>query len=395
MLGDLSQTQFTRMMLAITQWVAPEQGCTYCHGAAGFADDGLYTKRVARWMIQMTRHINNDWKQHVANTGVTCNTCHRGNNVPQYVWFEPELTGAKPGSNAMLGYYKQLYGPSRVAGWSSLSMDPFSPYLDGDAEIRVVSDAALPTDNHASTKQTEQTYALMMHMSTALGVNCTYCHNTRAFTDWTQSPPARATAWYGIRMVRDINTNYLEPIASVFPPYRLGPHRDVPKTNCTTCHQNLAKPLNGVSMLPDYPSLAYPNVATLVDLLPGTLEPMEPQAATPAAANASDTAVVPQNADPEAAVESSEAAATPPGGTEAPAAPATPAASAAPATPAAPADGSTAAPATSTTADAAPAAAPAPAAAAPDAAPAPAAAPAAADTAPAAPADAAPATPAQ
>ena len=32
-LGDLSVGEFTRHMLAITAWVAPEQGCTYCHGA--------------------------------------------------------------------------------------------------------------------------------------------------------------------------------------------------------------------------------------------------------------------------------------------------------------------------------------------------------------------------
>ena len=31
----------------------------------------------------MTRHINADWKQHVAETGVTCYTCHRGKPVPQ------------------------------------------------------------------------------------------------------------------------------------------------------------------------------------------------------------------------------------------------------------------------------------------------------------------------
>jgi len=68
-------------MLAITQWVAPEQGCAYCHNGDNLADDGLYTKIVARRMLQMTRHINKDWKEHVASTGVTCYTCHRGQPV--------------------------------------------------------------------------------------------------------------------------------------------------------------------------------------------------------------------------------------------------------------------------------------------------------------------------
>ena len=42
-LGDLSVGEFTRHMLAITAWVAPEQGCAYCHGA-NLADESKYTK---------------------------------------------------------------------------------------------------------------------------------------------------------------------------------------------------------------------------------------------------------------------------------------------------------------------------------------------------------------
>jgi photosynthetic reaction center cytochrome c subunit len=93
-------------------------------------------------------------------------------------------------------------------------------------------------------------------MSTALGVNCTYCHNTRSMASWATSPPQRVTAWYGIRMVRDLNNQYMESIANVFPPHRLGPTGDVAKANCQTCHQGVFKPLYGVSMLKDYPELA-------------------------------------------------------------------------------------------------------------------------------------------
>jgi photosynthetic reaction center cytochrome c subunit len=86
-LGDLNVAQFTRLMAAMTAWVAPEQGCNYCHNPADLAADDLYTKVVSRRMLQMTRHINNDWKDHVADTGVTCYTCHRGHPVPQNLWF--------------------------------------------------------------------------------------------------------------------------------------------------------------------------------------------------------------------------------------------------------------------------------------------------------------------
>jgi photosynthetic reaction center cytochrome c subunit len=86
-LGNLSVAQFTNFMVAMTSWVAPEQGCSYCHNVANFAEDAVYTKIVSRKMIQMTQRINVEWKSHVAETGVTCYTCHRGNNIPQNVWF--------------------------------------------------------------------------------------------------------------------------------------------------------------------------------------------------------------------------------------------------------------------------------------------------------------------
>ena len=98
----------------------------------------------------------------------------------------------------------------------------------------------------------------MMHISKALGVNCTFCHNSRSFTAWDQSTPQRATTWYGIRMTRDLNANYLEGLSAQFPHTRLGPLGDVPKVNCATCHQGVYKPLFGVSMLKDYPELKGP-----------------------------------------------------------------------------------------------------------------------------------------
>jgi photosynthetic reaction center cytochrome c subunit len=91
-----------------------------------------------------------------------------------------------------------------------------------------------------------------MQMSTALGVNCTYCHNTRAIATWAESTPQRVTAWHGIRMVRDVNNVYIDPLQPVFPANRLGPHGDVAKVFCATCHQGQNKPMNGAQMLKDY-----------------------------------------------------------------------------------------------------------------------------------------------
>lgn len=252
-LGDLSVGNFNRLMAAMTQWVSPEQGCTYCHYEGNFAREGMYTKTVSRRMLQMTQHINANWKDHVRNTGVTCYTCHRGMNVPQEIWFEaqgPEtaarFAGNRFGQNAP-GYESNAY--------SSLPYDPFTPYLLEDEDIRVQAPKALPASHEATIKTTEGTYALMMHMSDSLGVNCTFCHNSRAFGEWEQSTPQRVSSWYGIRMARDLNNNFLAPLQPVYPEHRLGALGDAPKGNCATCHQGVNKPLYGAPMAQDFPSL--------------------------------------------------------------------------------------------------------------------------------------------
>jgi photosynthetic reaction center cytochrome c subunit len=251
-LGDLSVGQFTRHMVAITSWVAPTEGCNYCHNPANLADDSKYTKVVARKMIQMTQHINEDWKTHVADTGVTCYTCHRGNPVPKNIWFT-----AAPAKNGklFLGNDHGQNKPSPSVGLASLPYDPFTKYLLNGENIRVNATTALPTDNAQGVKDAEGTYALMMHMAGGLGVNCTYCHNTQNFGKWEGSPPQRVTAWHGIRMVRDINNDYMVPLTQTFPPNRRGDLDDVAKANCGTCHQGAYKPLNGVSMAKDHPEL--------------------------------------------------------------------------------------------------------------------------------------------
>ena len=101
-LGNLTDDNFNRVMLAITEWVSPEQGCTYCHAEGeALSADTLYTKLVARRMFQMTWEVNANWTSHVGETGVNCYTCHRGNNVPEYIWFSPEVESENLGPNVM------------------------------------------------------------------------------------------------------------------------------------------------------------------------------------------------------------------------------------------------------------------------------------------------------
>ncbi len=139
-LGDLTEDQFNRIMLSITEWVSPEQGCGYCRNTENLAED-VPNKIVARRMFQMTKHINQNWTQHVAQTGVTCYTCHRGRPVPGQVWFR-QSTGIPKG---LVGYDAGQNHPARSAGLTSLPLDPFSEQLDTPEEVRVVGKTPLPT----------------------------------------------------------------------------------------------------------------------------------------------------------------------------------------------------------------------------------------------------------
>ncbi|MEO0978462.1 MAG: photosynthetic reaction center cytochrome PufC [Pseudomonadota bacterium] len=247
-LGDLSDDQFNQFMAAITEWISPEEGCEYCHNAENFASDEVYTKVVARRMIQMNQTINVDWGDHVGDVGVTCYTCHRGQHIPANYWYDDQEP--KPAS-AM----SRHGGVGKFVGNTSMPQNALMDYLLEDKPIRVHSLTALPdpnSPNPAGTKETESTWALMMHMSEGLGVNCVTCHNSRAFNDWDQSPPQRVTAWHGINMTRALNVDYMVGLTPVFPENRLGPEGDVLKIGCSTCHNGVQKPLYGVSMLQDY-----------------------------------------------------------------------------------------------------------------------------------------------
>jgi photosynthetic reaction center cytochrome c subunit len=292
-LTDLNVNEFIHQMTAQANWIAPKEQCVYCHNPENFASDEKYTKVVARRMLQMTRDINMNYKQHVAETGVTCYTCHRGKAIPDYKWFVNAGTpprGLTPGDSGQ-------NRPAANVNLASLPYDPYTTYLLEDNIARVVGNTALPTGNTANIKTTEQVYAMMVHTSQALGVNCTYCHNSRSFKEWPQSRPQRVVAWYAIRMSKNLNQQYMVPLTDTFPDNRLGPTGDVAKINCTTCHQGQPKPLNGVSMLPNHPELAR------------IKPPPAPAVVDPAADPAAAAAAGPSEADVAAAGAARDAAA--------------------------------------------------------------------------------------
>ena len=259
-LGDVPVGEFTRTMLAITAWVSPKEGCNYCHKEGeDLSLDTLYTKVVARKMLEMTRRINTDYTAHVAQTGVTCWTCHRGQAVPAEVWFDQPRPRSAGGATPEAEGHNH---PNPVTALSAIDNNVLVRYLLGNETIRAGGPAHLPTERFAAPiQQAENTFGFMMYISKALGTNCTLCHNTRSHTEWSESPPQRVTAWHGIQMARQLNNEYMVPLTSVFPANRLGPKGDVAKVNCGTCHLGVNKPLNGAPLLKDHPVLGAPAAA--------------------------------------------------------------------------------------------------------------------------------------
>ncbi len=218
-------------------------------------------------MIEMNRYVNANWDAHLDDTGVTCYTCHRGENLPEYTWFtDPELEEDiiaaglgnrmmqnKPADDAELGFReRELIG----AGFTSLPRDAYDRFLVGHDDLTVEGQTILPTDAwERSLQDTEASYSLMIHMSDAIGANCTTCHNTGRLGQWDESPVEREISWYGIRLTRDMNVNWMEPLQDGQPDVRLGPTGDIAKVNCTTCHMGEALPLQGEAMVEDYPGL--------------------------------------------------------------------------------------------------------------------------------------------
>jgi photosynthetic reaction center cytochrome c subunit len=262
-LGDLTDANFNRLMNAMTQWVAPDEGCAYCHSGADegiYADDDLYTKVVARNMIQMTQSINENWVGHVqANqeVGVNCYTCHRGEAVPSEVWFRID-----PVNENAQGWSANQNRATTLSQFTSLPSDALYQYLIEyetigvhDLESRVAGSIA--EGEVASIQQTERTYSFMNYFSNSLGVNCVFCHNSRAFYDPGQVTPQWATASLGISMAQEINADWILPIKDVLPDHRLGPlYADAPKAACKTCHKGYQKPMGGLNVIADWPELA-------------------------------------------------------------------------------------------------------------------------------------------
>jgi photosynthetic reaction center cytochrome c subunit len=264
-LTDVSAAEFDRLQQAITAWVSPKEGCAFCHAGTDYASDAKPTKAVARVMMQMTRHLNADWKQHMGSAGVTCYTCHRGQEVPAAAWFPDPAPEHHP-----LIDKEDAWNENADTVRKFFPDAGFAEYFLGEAPIAVQSVTAAPSTTQTSWPEAIRIYEMMMQMSDGIGANCGLCHNSRAFASWQESSPYRWNSWYAIRLLRDLNRHYLLPISHmmpesrvlttatdlpVLPPQDKGPQVGNAFVVCATCHYGITKPMNGANMVNDYPGL--------------------------------------------------------------------------------------------------------------------------------------------
>ncbi|KNG93740.1 photosynthetic reaction center cytochrome PufC [Pseudaestuariivita atlantica] len=225
-----------------------------------FAEDN-YQTNVAYLMISMTQFLNEEYGYHVnasgEGVGVTCYTCHRGQPVPNGVWFK---LGAV--NEAASGWSAVQNRATMQSQSTSLPSNALESYLLGDEVIQVHDlesrvAGSIAEGEVASIQQTEMTFSLMNYYDNSLGVNCVFCHNSRAFYDGGQVTPQWATAQVAREMVQTLNADYLVPLKDTLPDNRLGPIMgDAPKAGCLTCHQGQNRPVNGHLWLEAYPELA-------------------------------------------------------------------------------------------------------------------------------------------
>ena len=280
-LTDISDAEFMRLQTAMTNWVSPKQGCAFCHVAGDFVSDANPMKDATRDMLRMTRYLNTRWSNHVGSAGVTCFSCHRGEPVPPETWF-PASAKIAHGMTARAENWNEAADTVRAFfpdnGWAL--------YLLHDEPIRAESKTDLRGNTVASQYEVKRVYEMMMQMSDGIGVNCGYCHHSRAFSDWTQSTPARWIGHDAIRMMRDINVNFLLHLRDTLPQTReatkenmlsvpreeRGAHDGFGLAVCAQCHYGSPKPQDGAATLANYRALG--TSVNAQPLNPGTIVPV-------------------------------------------------------------------------------------------------------------------------
>lgn len=300
-LTDVNAGDFMRLQQAMTAWVAPKEGCGFCHAQGGdYASDANPRKAAARTMLAMTRTINANWKSHVGAAGVTCFACHRGQPVPADLWFQSPPRAHPHGTEPT-----DDWNEAATTVRTFFPNEGYEEYLLQTTPAHGEPLTALPTGTAPTFVEVKRLYEAMMQMSDGMGVNCGYCHHSRNFADWSQSTPMRWSGYSGIVMTRDLNRGFLlklgqelpmtrtavHPPLAISQPDRLkGPQKGNGLADCATCHHGAPKPRDPAAGPDGFPGLTGPAPAPLSGPAPGQPATAAP---TPVAVRIAATAAAP------------------------------------------------------------------------------------------------------
>lgn len=250
-LEGIPEDEFRELVVAMRSWTGiPDL----------LEDPDSYQTTVSYSMVEMVQNINENWIGHVGangEVGVNCYSCHRGQAVPSEIWFRiaPVHERAAEGWSAVQNrvtvqsQYTSLPSDALeefILNYEMVQVHDLEPHVD-----------AYPDEGIQTWQDTERTFSFMNYWSNSLGVNCVFCHNSRAFYDPAQVTPQWATASLGLAMIQEINELWLVELEDVYPEHRLGPvYGDAPKAACKTCHKGYQQPLQGLNVIGAWPELA-------------------------------------------------------------------------------------------------------------------------------------------
>ena len=222
-LTDVSAAEFDRLQQAITSWVAPKQGCAFCHDTGDFASDAKPTKLAARphdgddalRQLGLVDPRPADWR-HLLHLPSRPAGAGRG------------LVAARAAAGEDVHRSQRALERGRRHGDALLPQTPASPSTscrtirsEGQSSTALRSNGVGQFDRRQAHLRDDDADVAADRRQLRL------LPQTRgALADWSQSTPERWVAYYSIRMIRDLNRNYLLPLAQVIPQQRVLVHPD-------------------------------------------------------------------------------------------------------------------------------------------------------------------------
>ncbi|GAB4449444.1 MAG: photosynthetic reaction center cytochrome c subunit family protein [Chloroflexi bacterium OHK40] len=266
-------------------------GCQYCHNLNNFASDEYPAKIAARNMLYLVSDINAQFIVDLPNwkgNYVQCATCH--NNQPnnleafgtQFIKSIPDIpVTVDPLDENGQPILDPAQKPEEIRGQVGLqdavlyyiyNYQVWRPFDPADPESGRGS-LALTLDGGRTQDQVTINQNVMNYQSWALGVGCTYCHNSRNFVAYETNPVGLPNPEYAYNKLKAQRMMQLTTwLQANWPTYGAAPKPGVPSEleggasrfsyrliegqvynvpGCYTCHAGNAIPRAAVQNIPD------------------------------------------------------------------------------------------------------------------------------------------------